>query len=49
MSNESTGIRAMKILPRDNTLADCEREARETGLPGAAGRLAVARNYGCCT
>ena len=39
----------MKILPRGNTLADCEREARENGLPGAAGRLAVARNYGFCT
>ena len=49
MSNESTGSRAMKILPRGNTLADCEREARENGLPGAAGRLVVARNYGFCT
>ena len=49
MSNESTGSRAMKILPRGNSLSDCEREARETGLPGAAGRLAVARNYGFST
>ena len=49
MSNESRGSRAMKILPPGNTLADCEREARENGLPGAAGRLAVARNYGFCT
>ena len=39
----------MKILPWGTTLADCEREARENGLPGAAGRLVVARNYGFFT
>ena len=49
MSNKSTGRRAMKILPQGNTLADCEREARENSSPGAAGRLAVARNYGFST
>ena len=49
MSNKSTGSRALKMLPRGNTLADCEREARENALPDAAGRLAVARNYGFST
>ena len=49
MFNKSTGSRAMKMLPRSTTLADCEREARENGLPGAAAKLAVAHNYGFST
>ena len=49
MSNKSTGSRAMKMVPRSTTLADCEREARENGLPGAAAKLAVAHNYGFST
>ena len=49
MSNQHTGDQDPKGLPWGHKLADCEREASETGLPEVEARTAVARGYGFAT